>query len=304
MKALVVGYGSIGRRHHRILTEAGHRVAVVSARKVDVPLLFPAIDRALDEFEPDYVVVANKTVDHLPAMEQLAERGFEGRLLVEKPLLDTPRPLPAERFERAGVGYNLRFHPAFETIRKVIGDDRVISAHAYVGQYLPDWRPDADYRKGASAARADGGGVLRDLSHELDLLTWMLGEWRSLTALGGRFGTLEIDSDDVFSILFETERCPVVTVHMNYLDREPLRSIILQTDDGTVHADLIAGSVRTRDDTIRFDVDRDSTYSNMHRAMLSDDADGRVCTIPEGMDVVGMINAIERSAKERTWVHR
>lgn len=302
MKALIVGYGSIGRRHHRILSEAGHHVAAVSARNVDVPRLFSDIEPALDEFDPDYVVLANKTHDHYSAYENLARCGYGGRVLVEKPLFDAPKSVPVDGFARRGVGYNLRFHPVLEMIRDAIADDRVISAHAYVGQYLPDWRPDSDYRQSVSAKKAAGGGVLRDLSHELDFLTWLLGPWRSVTAMGGQFSELEIDSDDVFSILFEAERCPTVAVHMNYLDRQPRRSIVLQTRTGTIEADLISGTAKTPRDSKRFNVDRDETYAVMHQAMLNDDKDDRVCTISEGLQVVRMIDAIERSAKQKIWI--
>lgn len=302
MKALVVGYGSIGQRHYRLLSEAGYQVAVASARDVDVPHLFPSVDPALDEFDPDYVVLANKTHDHYSAYEKLARHGFVGRVLVEKPLFDAPKSVPASGFSRCGVGYNLRFHPLLKMVRDTIAEDRVISAHAYVGQYLPDWRPDSDYRQSASAEKAAGGGVLRDLSHELDFLTWLLGPWRSVTALGGHFSELEIDSDDVFSILFETERCPAVAVHMNYLDRQPRRSIVLQTQTGTIQADLNSGTAETPRESMCFDIDRDATYAEMHRAMLTDGPDDRVCSISEGMQIVEMIDAIERSAKQKIWI--
>jgi hypothetical protein len=63
-----------------------------------------------------------------------------------------------------------------------------ITVSAYVGQDLRDWRPGRDHRTTASATQQAGGGVLRDLSHELDYLLWLFGPWQRVAALGGAYG--------------------------------------------------------------------------------------------------------------------
>ena len=129
----------------------------------------------------------------------------------------------------------------------------------------------------------------------------MLGGWRRLTAAGGHVSDLEIDSDDVFSLLLETERCPVVTVQMNYLDRSVHREIIALTSTGTVRADLVAGTVSVNGHTDHFTVRRDDTYCAEHQAILSGDK-ASACPLDEGRDVVRMIAAAERAATEGVWV--
>lgn len=301
MKALVVGYGSIGSRHTRLLQGLGCDVAVVSRRAIDHTPCYPTLSSALEAQQPEYVVIASRTHEHAATMEALVAAAFRGVVLVEKPLYETSRVLLRHGFENLYVAYNLRFHPVVQVVRKFLHGQRVISAHAYVGQYLPDWRPGTDYRQSYSARRGEGGGVLRDLSHELDYVQWLLGRWCALTAAGGHHSSLEIDSDDVFALQMVTERCPVTTVNMNYLDRTGQRRLVVNTDTHTLRADLMAGTLEIDGELRRFEVDRDETYVRQHQAVLTGDV-STLCSAEEGLEVVHLIDAAERAAAGKIWV--
>jgi predicted dehydrogenase len=300
--ALVVGQGSIGERHARLLGDLGLDVAVVSRRgtRARTPA-YQALDKALDEAKPDYVVVANETAAHRPTLIALASAGFAGRVLVEKPLFDRLAPVPEHRFAACFIGYNLRFHPVLQELARVLAEERAISAHLYVGQYLPDWRPSRDYRETASASRQAGGGVLRDLSHELDYLSWLFGRCERLAALGGRFSELEIDSDDVQGLLLAFERCPVVTAQLNYLDRRGTRSLIVNTAKRTLVADLVGATLAIGSEQQVFPLGRDDTYLAQHRRVLGNAHEG-LCTLNEGAAVLELIAAAEAAAATGQWI--
>jgi predicted dehydrogenase len=303
MKALVIGYGSIGSRHARILTELGCQVAVVSSRDIPVDRRFSGIGTALQEFCPEYVVIASETARHHADLAELAAGDFTGTVLVEKPLFKEARTIPENRFSRGYVAYNLRFHPLIMRLREVLAYEEILSVQAYVGQYLPTWRPDQDYRRCYSADRSAGGGALRDLSHELDYLNWLLGGWQSVTASGGHFSPLEITSDDLFALMLSTSRCPVVTVQLNYLDRQTRREIIVNTAEKTVGVDFVAGRLSVNKDAEGFRGERDDTYREMHAAILGNN-DEAVCTLDEGIDVVNLIEAAESATREKRWISR
>lgn len=304
-RALVVGYGSIGQRHARVLAGIGCEVAVVSRRAVDHPRVHGGLPAALAACEPAYVVVADRTAEHRDTLAVLATQGYCGRVLVEKPLFGAPAALPEHRFAFSGVAYNLRFHPLVQHLRELLRiDERVVSANFYVGQYLPQWRPGSDYRTGYSARRSEGGGVLRDLSHELDLATWLLGDWTRLTAHGGHFSPLEIDSDDSYVVLMSTARCPSVTVQMNYLDRRVKREVVINTACRTLCLDFVAGTLAI-DGEIAFTAapDRDHTYRAEHLAMLAGDM-STLCTLAEGHALLATMAAAEVASCDKKWMEK
>lgn len=301
-RRLVIGYGSAGRRHARLLAAAGGDVAVITAGDAGRHQRFDGVPDALAAWRPEYVVVSNRTSEHHAALAALVQAGYRGRVLVEKPLYDAPRPALGHAFARAAVGYNLRGHPLLRRLKTMLDQaERIVTAHVYVGSYLPDWRPGSDYRNSYSARKAEGGGVLRDLSHELDYVHWLLGPWTALTASGGHVSGLAIDSDDAFSLLMTTARCPLVSVHMNYLDRVPRRQITLNTQTSTIHADLIANVLSIDGREERVIVAADQTYIHMHDAMLAGDGAG-LCTLDEGAAIVREIAAAERAAATHAWV--
>jgi len=298
----VIGYGSIGRRHADVLQEMGHVVAVVCRREISHPQKYSTLDQALRDFAPEYVVIASRTIEHRDDLNQLAASGFCGLVMIEKPVYDSgSEPVP-NNFKRTKVAFNLRFHPALQKFREIVGGRNVHAVTAYVGSYLPDWRPDTDYRKSYSALQNLGGGVLRDLSHELDYLMWIFGPWQKLTALGGHFSALEIDSDDVFSVLFQTEQAASVSLNINYLDTTTRREIIALTASGTVRLDMVAGTVETTVETHEFSVARNDTYHAQHKAMIDGD-EKLICDLTEGLGVMGMIDAAEIASSQGIWVH-
>lgn len=300
-RALVIGFGSIGKRHSRLLGELGLDVAVLSRRSVDFPKTFDRLEKAIRDWRPDYVVIASRTNEHHRDFENLADTGYSGAVLVEKPLFDNPRPLPDNQFERVHVAYNLRFHPVIQALKKALRGRTVFAMHAYVGQYLPDWRPDSDYRESYSAKKSLSGGVLRDLCHEIDLVQWLVGPYKTMTALGGQVSDLEIDSDDVFALLLELENCSIASVTMNYLDTVLHRELIAHTDRGTLRANLALKTLTDGDKETSYSINPDDTYTEQLRAFLDNDQD-TLCSLSEGLSLNEVLAAAETASAEKKWL--
>lgn len=300
-RALVIGLGSIGAKHARILSELKCAVSVVSRRPAEGYDRHAALEDALREAAPEYVVIANETAAHIDTLQRLAKSGYEGMVLVEKPLAARPVALPRHRFRRVAVAYNLRFHPVLGALHEALAGEDIVAAQIYSGQYLPDWRPGSDYRRSYSAKQRLGGGVLRDLSHEIDYMAWLFGGWRRLAALGGKLGGLEIDSDDCWGVLAEYERCPLVTLQLNYLDRPGRREIVVNTKSHTFRADVKSATFERDGQFSSMPCERDDTYRAQHAAMLSGDV-SRSCSLQEGAQVMRFLSACETAASSGTWV--
>jgi len=304
-RALVIGFGSVGQRHARILEELGLEVGIVSRREGVHAVLFQTIESACDHFRPDYVVVANETTAHRASLIALQEKHYANPLLVEKPLWSSrERPL-ARAIPQLYVGYNLRFHSALLALRNALTGQRVISAEIHCGSWLPSWRPGRDYSKTSSALRANGGGVLHDLSHELDYANWLFGPWQRITALGGHLSKLSIETDDVSMILAEMAGCPALSISLNYIERQSRRGMIVNTDDDTLILDLEAGTLTSaRKGAILVPpFVLDETYRNEHRAIL-DGKTADLCDYEHALHVIDMMAAVEKSIDGATWVLR
>jgi predicted dehydrogenase len=296
-KALVIGLGSIGLRHARVLKELGHEVATVSRRTGGD---YGSVAGAVTAFHPGYAVIATETAGHADTLRQLAEAGFRGTVLVEKPLFAKTECVPDYPFAAVAVGYNLRFHPVMTALIDRLGGRPAITVSAYVGQDIRDWRPGRDHRATASSTAEAGGGVLRDLSHELDYLLWLFGAWHRVAALGGASGAREIEVDDNISLLLEMQRAQVVQVHMDYLDRPGIRNIRVNLQDETLEADVLGGRLIVNGVAQPYPSERDQSYRDMHRAAI--EGLDPICSLSEGMAVMDLIDASERALHGKVWV--
>lgn len=302
-RALIVGAGSIGLRHAEVLSSLASEVALVSSRADLVQQTYPSIADAITEFKPDYVVISNPTSLHSEALQDLSAAGFSGRVLVEKPAnIDSSLLLPGP-FSSVHVAYNLRFHPVMTALSNELHGKKIYSVQAYAGQDLNTWRPGRAVEEQYSAHAVRGGGVLRDLSHELDYLQWLFGDAKEVVALGGRLGDITVDSDDTWSVLFTTEEAEQVALSINYFDIPGSRSIRVITDKSTLFADFVEGSLSINGETQhQFSVERNDTYLAMHTDILGQ---GKIAAgIDSALNNDQLILDIERSATEKIWVKR
>jgi predicted dehydrogenase len=299
MKCLIIGYGSIGQRHARILKLMGCDVSVVSAHGTSDYRCYDSVEGAFSSENFDYSIIANNTVEHYPLLISLEQLGFSGPILVEKPVF--ARVSERRDFRpNIYVGYNLRFHPVMRELRKLICGKLCHTMTIHAGQYLPQWRPGSDYRKSYSASHSSGGGVLMDFSHEMDYVLWITGKWNHLVANGGKLSSLEIESDDVFCIMMSTEKCQSVLMQLDYLDKERRRTIVVNTEEDTIVADLVHGTLSVNGEKMTFEVSRDYTYEEQHRAIIEGRTES-LCSVSEGLEVLELVEEARISSEKLEW---
>ncbi len=270
MKILIVGYGSIGKRHARILRPMASTLGIVTAQEaMDYPL-FRSIEDAFDAGAWDYVVICTITSQHAENLEVLRRCGFTGKVLVEKPVFMHVAENAGSYPFRVYAGYHLRFHKIIAALQNAIKDSEIHTARAHVGQHLSLWRPGRDPKDTYSAHIDQGGGVMRDLSHELDLAQFLFGEIIEYEGKAERLDDVTVDSEDTATFKLQCKRCENVIVHMNYTDEVPTREWFIETDKGTVTADLIRRSITVNETTHVITCESDAAYTAMHQAVLGD----------------------------------
>jgi predicted dehydrogenase len=224
--------GSIGRRHLRVLGEI-EPIDVIhfksgsgaDANGSDSIQHVDTMDLALAS-NPDFAIISNPTGCHVPLAIQVAQAGIP--FIIEKPVsasedgLDELSSIVAEKKLPVMVGFQMRHHPGFIKTSRLIKDNAigdVLHFSGYVGQYLPDWRPDTDYRQSYSAQEKMGGGVILDLCHEIDLALAVLGPANGVCCAAGRASRLEIDSEDIANLIIDHGENKFSSIHLNYLER-------------------------------------------------------------------------------------
>jgi predicted dehydrogenase len=260
MKVAVLGCGSIGKRHATIFSNLGLELFVidpdpekrnsVALATNGVPLESPEL---LTDADIDLLVVASPNRFHRQGLETAINLGMH--LLMEKPIDVDVTGLAhlVETFEQTGrvalVGSNWKFHPLFERLALELSSGRlgrVLSATIDCGQYLPDWHPWEDYRFGYSARNDLGGGVLLD-SHEIEYAQWLLGPVVRVGALVGKLSDLEISTEDTASLTMLTATNVQIAMQLDYCSRLPRRRYWINTTDGSIKLDAIAGTLTIYD---------------------------------------------------------
>lgn len=245
-RVLVVGCGSIGKRHAKSFAQLSN-IAVVDvdadrARLVGEDLSVPwftQLDEAIDVFSPNAAVLAVPTSLHTVLAEKMIEIGIH--VLIEKPLSSSYSD--ARHFVsvleksrcKCFVVCNLRFHPAVACLRenlKRLG--RIYFARAHYGYHLPSMRPGVDYRKLYCASKELGGGLVLDCIHEIDYLTWLLGPVEKVYSMVLQSGDLEIDGPDICSSsMFHSTGC-ISELHLDYLRPHRRRGCEIVGEHGAI----------------------------------------------------------------------
>ena len=259
MKILIAGLGSIGRRHLRNFQalNAGEFVLLRSRRSTlpdDELAGLPTeqnLAEALQNHNPDIVVVSNPTSLHLDVAIPAAEAGCH--LLLEKPIshtmdrVSTLAKIVEQQDLKVLVGFQFRFHPGLQYIKKLLDNDTigsVTNVHVHWGEYLPAWHPWEDYRIGYAARSDLGGGVLLTLCHPFDYLRWLIGEIDALSAMTAQAGGLDIEVEDTANVMLRFTNGALGTVHVDYVQRPPTHTlqitgqggrILWDNEDGAVH---------------------------------------------------------------------
>ena len=246
MKLLVLGCGSIGKRHAQNalklnidigIFDRDQRLAKSFAGEIGIQS-FNTLDEGL-AWQPDGVIVATPHMTHVELAQNAIDAG--AHVLIEKPISGSVENVDAllksaERKERqVYVVCNMRFHDAVIAIHeniKRIG--RVLYANADYGNYLPNMRPNADYKSLYSARKEDGGGVILDVIHEIDYMMWLFGGVQKVNCIAKKLSNLDINVEDYANMTLEHSSGVISNITVDYLKPYKRRGCEIVGDQGMI----------------------------------------------------------------------
>lgn len=287
-KILVVGYGSVGRRHVKNLRKLGFdNLVFLRSGRPDVIDQAPPPGKQFCELSEALAhdiraaIIATPSASHLEHALPLAKHGCH--LFIEKPVTtdcDIDRCQQLIKIAREQdlvtmVGCQFRFHPLLVALREGLRSGRIgnaVEAHAEWGEYLPDWHPWEDYREGYAAREDLGGGVMLTLVHPIDYLHWLFGETADVQAEYGKLDELQTKvPDDWAKLKLRFKQGASATVHLDFIQRPAVHQLTVQGARGHVTLDFHAGELIwtvNGEETERLGVDSGFTRNDMFLAEM------------------------------------
>ena len=315
----IIGLGSIGRRHLRLVKELRPELNVIAVRsgmgkKVGEEKLLDAVVHSLEEaidYGIEAAIIATPAVYHIQQAIDLMERGVH--ILIEKPLshsLDNLNELlRAEKESKVIglVGYCLRYNAGALKFNELLNNKKIgqiLHVQVACGSYLPDWRKGQDYRQSVSAKSELGGGVLLELSHELDYIRWFFGAMKTVYANIHNSNILDIDVEDSVDMIFESEQGFPVSLHLDFNSRGIRRNCIARCSNGDLIWNAVANKVIWQcadgpDDVETYENDRNYVYKEQLKHFFDciENKTQRSVSLEDGLAVLNMIESAKKSHK-------
>lgn len=321
-RILLIGLGSIGKRHLRNIISLGyHHVHIVSRSgnlkgEFSSLQVYKTVEEALSLSLFDAAIICTPTAMHLPALKLLLQHSVEN-IYIEKPIshnYDGIREI-IKNYKLSNcnihVGFDLHYDLGLQKVHeliqsKTIGD--IISVNAQVGQYLPDWRPNEDYSQGMSAKISTGGGVMLDLVHEFDYLYWLLGEVDIIASFNKNSGSLKIETEDIAEVLLKFKNGIIGTIHLDYLQPKLVRNCLFTGSNGSIFWNLVESKVSWINHQKNEQVysyagfERNDRFVNIMKDFLSQNQNQQTTSFEQGLQSLRVVLAAKYSSTNNVFV--
>lgn len=319
---LIIGLGHIAKRHIKIIRQINPeiKISAVSKRKnilikdeydIDLNSIYNDLGEApLNSI--DLAIICSPATSHISDASILMNHNIN--TLIEKPISVSSEGLDGflnnqiKSKSIMTVGYVLRHRPDFQYFHDLIRQidlSSIKKIEVKASSYLPEWRPNRDYKTTVSADTNKGGGVLLELSHEFDYINYFFGPILSVSCKLINTGLLEIKAEEQANLVLENKHKFPIEVHLDFISKEASRFCKITTKDEIYKCDFIDKSVEVKDNREikvykKFDFDFDNIYMLQLKEFLKsiENNEPVAVTLFEAIEVMKIIDAAKKSAIE------
>lgn len=262
MKILVIGCGSIGRRHIKNLLSIGmssilafdiDKAKLKAVKGISKSIIVSDRLKELWREKPDVAFICVPTALHIRYALEAARKGCH--IFIEKPLshnmkgMDTLIRIVKKKNLVVYIGYKLHFNKCLIKIKKLLRSERpmkdIITGRIHFGTSLPRRHPWEDYRLGYGGKKSLGGGVILDsISHQLNYLISLFGKPEKVFSYSSKGSKLDIDVEDLTYVLMKFPGNTLVSAHSNYIEWPHKNTFELIGEGGTIFCDFAKGYVK------------------------------------------------------------
>ena len=268
MKVCFIGIGSIARRHIKnlrtICLNSNIELSVDGLRRnLEGDDLVDLVYTSFEQLPSGYdaIFITNPTDLHIDTLIKVHNKSQN--FFIEKPLISVQKLSQVTNISLCKdnlyyVACPLRYTKVIQYLKDFVKLNKINCVRVICSSYLPEWRPNIDYRNCYSAHKEQGGGVSIDLIHEWDYLKYLFGSPIDVMFKCGKKSQLAIDSEDTALYIAEYEDM-FLELHLDYYGRKPIREIMLFTEEDTVVGDLINSEIRflKSGNVVKFSEERD-----------------------------------------------
>ena len=286
-KILIYGYGSIGKKHKKALNKINYDFKFYH---FDSKKIYTKKD--LLKIDPDLIIISTPTYLHYQNLKFFNSILKNKIILIEKPLFHRKYKINfIKNKNKIFVGYNLRFHPIIQYLKKNINSLNPFYIRSECFSYLPNWRK-KNYENNYSSKKILGGGVANDLSHEIDYLQWLFGNVKKIFKKKIKISNLKITSDDTFILIAETNGI-LTNINLNFSSLYESRKLFIDDKNKTLECDLNKNYIKiykkNYKKVIRLNFKKTNSLYEMHKKIIKNKFKD-MCTLKDALKTINIIN--------------
>ena len=238
--------------------------------------------------------------NHFQHLKIIEKNISKTKVLIEKPLFNQFYKIPKNLKNYYYVGYNLRHHPILKFLKNYIKNKKIFSIYILCTSYLPFWRKKINYHKSVSAQKKFGGGVLLELSHEIDYVNWIFGEFKNLNIFSKKISDLKIDVDDILNVTAKIKNS-FLNLSLNFFSMSERRKILIDGANFSIDADIIKNKLIIIQKNQKREINFNNfklinTYKDQVKCLLNGD-NKNLCNIYQASKVLKIISNIKKNKK-------
>jgi predicted dehydrogenase len=316
-----LGLGSIGKKHLNIISSYYpqiEKILIINKRSVEkkykdkFEFVTKDINSAIN-LHPDGVIISTPSNTHLNYAKKFLENNIN--ILLEKPLSNIYESkkinnlidlVKAKKNITFLIGYVLNYNLSLNKFKELVKNNnlgKIIHVHSNCSSYLPNWRKGIDYKKTVSVKK-NGGGVVLELSHEIDYLFKIFGKMKSVIANLYNSKSLDIKVEEIADLIFINNKNFPIYLHLAFNKTDKTRYCIAFFERGRIFLDLAKNEVIVFKENLKI---KHFKYKNENIKMYKYQIDNFIQLIKKGknhntmfynsVEVMKIIHAIKRSNK-------
>ena len=311
-KILIIGFGSIGKKYFKIIKKKFQKIKIGIYSKQNISGRYKLRNYSdIITYNPDLTIFCNPSSKRLEILKIIKKT--KSHILFEKPLVDDFKKINRIRVPNKKiykVGYNLRQLKILIKLKDLINSKKIgkiYSYHIEAGEFLPNWRK-LDYTKTVSAKKNLGGGVILELSHEIDYALWLFGMAENVHGIFAKLSNLKINVEDIAKIILLNNNKIIGSINLDFLTHKKKRFCHVVGAKGELVLDFIKKNIKFYDNykkkweiIFKSNQNINETYflqlSQMIQLIKNKKSKNRLGTIKDSKNILKIINKIKTNNK-------